>query len=144
MTPQLLHSEFPYMWGKFDFLFNQCSVPNFVAGGNRMINTVMEAAKGVPYCLPCHLPATVNSICRILHLYSTTFHHSNHNFERGQNSSLPMPSPSVFHRHMGKYGLRNPRLEFRKPTLGNLDHVIWNDIENSYSKKCTSNTINAT
>ncbi len=26
MTLQLLHSEFPYIWGKFDFLFGQCSV----------------------------------------------------------------------------------------------------------------------
>ncbi len=25
MTLQLLHSEFPSIWGKFDFLFNQCS-----------------------------------------------------------------------------------------------------------------------
>jgi hypothetical protein len=25
MTLQLLHSEFPYIWGKFDFLFYQCS-----------------------------------------------------------------------------------------------------------------------
>jgi hypothetical protein len=25
MTLQLLHSEFPYVWGKFDFLFYQCS-----------------------------------------------------------------------------------------------------------------------
>jgi hypothetical protein len=24
MTLQLLHSEFPYIWGKFDFLFYQC------------------------------------------------------------------------------------------------------------------------
>ncbi len=28
MTFQLLHSEFPYIWGKFYFLFNQCS-PRF-------------------------------------------------------------------------------------------------------------------
>ncbi len=26
MTLQLLHSEFPYLWGKFDFLFYQCGV----------------------------------------------------------------------------------------------------------------------
>ncbi len=26
MTLQLLHSEFPYIWGKFDCLFNQCAV----------------------------------------------------------------------------------------------------------------------
>jgi hypothetical protein len=26
MTLQLLHSEFPYKWGKFDFLFYQCGV----------------------------------------------------------------------------------------------------------------------
>jgi hypothetical protein len=26
MTLQLLHSEFPYIWGKFDFLFYQCIV----------------------------------------------------------------------------------------------------------------------
>ncbi len=25
MTLQLLHSEFPYIWGKFDFLFYQCT-----------------------------------------------------------------------------------------------------------------------
>ncbi len=25
MTSQLLHAEFPYIWGKFDFLFYQCS-----------------------------------------------------------------------------------------------------------------------
>jgi hypothetical protein len=25
MTLQLLHSEFPYIWGKFDFLFYQCN-----------------------------------------------------------------------------------------------------------------------
>ncbi len=24
---QLLHSEFPYIWGKFDYLFYQCSPP---------------------------------------------------------------------------------------------------------------------
>ncbi len=24
MTLQLLHSEFPYIWGNFDFLFYQC------------------------------------------------------------------------------------------------------------------------
>ncbi len=29
MTLQLLHSELPYIWGKFDFLFYQCSVANF-------------------------------------------------------------------------------------------------------------------
>ncbi len=27
MTLQLLHSEFPYIWGKFDFLFYQCTDP---------------------------------------------------------------------------------------------------------------------
>ncbi len=27
MTLQLLHSEFPYIWGKYDFLFYQCGVP---------------------------------------------------------------------------------------------------------------------
>ncbi len=26
MTLQLLHSEFPYIWGKFDYLFYQCSI----------------------------------------------------------------------------------------------------------------------
>ncbi len=26
MTLQLLHSEFPYIWGKFDFLFYQCDL----------------------------------------------------------------------------------------------------------------------
>jgi hypothetical protein len=26
MTLQLLHSEFPYIWGKFDFLFYQCTL----------------------------------------------------------------------------------------------------------------------
>ncbi len=26
MTLQLLHSEFPYIWGKFDFLFYQCTM----------------------------------------------------------------------------------------------------------------------
>jgi hypothetical protein len=26
MTLQLLHSTFPYIWGKFDFLFYQCTV----------------------------------------------------------------------------------------------------------------------
>jgi hypothetical protein len=26
MTLQLLHSEFPYIWGKFDFLFYQCNI----------------------------------------------------------------------------------------------------------------------
>jgi hypothetical protein len=26
MTLQLLHSEFPYIWGNFDFLFYQCRV----------------------------------------------------------------------------------------------------------------------
>jgi hypothetical protein len=26
MTLQLLHSEFPYIWGKFSFLFYQCWV----------------------------------------------------------------------------------------------------------------------
>ncbi len=26
MTLQLLHSKFPYIWGKFDFLFYQCSM----------------------------------------------------------------------------------------------------------------------
>ncbi len=25
MTLQLLHSEFPYVWGKFDFIYNQCT-----------------------------------------------------------------------------------------------------------------------
>jgi hypothetical protein len=25
MSLQLLHSEFPYIWGKFDFLFYQCT-----------------------------------------------------------------------------------------------------------------------
>jgi hypothetical protein len=25
MTLQMLHSEFPYIWGKFDFLFYQCA-----------------------------------------------------------------------------------------------------------------------
>ena len=29
MTFQLLHSEFPYIWGKFDFLFYQCSTHSF-------------------------------------------------------------------------------------------------------------------
>ncbi len=29
MTLQLLHSEFPYIWEKFDFLFYQCDVPVF-------------------------------------------------------------------------------------------------------------------
>ncbi len=28
MTLQLLYSEFPYIWGKFDFLFYQCSTPS--------------------------------------------------------------------------------------------------------------------
>ncbi len=28
MTLQLLHSEFPYIWGKFDFLFYQCEHRN--------------------------------------------------------------------------------------------------------------------
>ncbi len=27
MTLQLLHSEFPYIWGKFDFIFFQCTHP---------------------------------------------------------------------------------------------------------------------
>ncbi len=26
MTLQLLHSEFPYIWGKFDFIFYQCTL----------------------------------------------------------------------------------------------------------------------
>ncbi len=29
MTLQLLHSEFPYISGKFDFLFYQCILINF-------------------------------------------------------------------------------------------------------------------
>jgi hypothetical protein len=29
MTLQLLHSEFPYIWGKFDFLFYQCALGEF-------------------------------------------------------------------------------------------------------------------
>ena len=29
MTLQLLHSEFPYIWGKFDFLFYQCNFSYF-------------------------------------------------------------------------------------------------------------------
>ncbi len=32
MTLQLLHSEFPYIWGKFDFLFYQCTVHNACPG----------------------------------------------------------------------------------------------------------------
>ncbi len=34
MTLQLLHSEFPYIWGKFDFLFYQCTLNfNFLSFG---------------------------------------------------------------------------------------------------------------
>jgi hypothetical protein len=34
MTLQLLHSEFPYIWGKFDFLFiSVASCPQFDARG---------------------------------------------------------------------------------------------------------------
>jgi hypothetical protein len=34
MTLQLLHSEFPYIWGKFDFLFYQCTRHKFITGDN--------------------------------------------------------------------------------------------------------------
>jgi hypothetical protein len=30
MTLQLIHSEFPYLWGKFDFLFCRCTVLEMV------------------------------------------------------------------------------------------------------------------
>ncbi len=33
MTLQLLHSEFPYMWGKFSFLFYQCTLYIYVVYG---------------------------------------------------------------------------------------------------------------
>jgi len=33
MTLQLLHSEFPYIWGKFYFLFYQCTHRREVVGG---------------------------------------------------------------------------------------------------------------
>jgi hypothetical protein len=42
MTLQLLHSEFPYWWGKFDFLFYQCNVFLYIA-----VEVVLPA--GLPF-----------------------------------------------------------------------------------------------
>ncbi len=39
MTLQLLHSEFPYIWGKFDFLFYQCNLTAGPACASSAANT---------------------------------------------------------------------------------------------------------
>ncbi len=50
MILQLLHFEFPYIWGKFDFIFYQCSSWPKVRWGVQMLlasNTVHGSSDGI-------------------------------------------------------------------------------------------------
>jgi hypothetical protein len=40
---QLLHSEFPYLWGKFDFLFYQCdALSTFSFEGGKLLAASLD------------------------------------------------------------------------------------------------------
>ncbi len=44
MTLQLLHSEFPYIREKFDFLFYQCMIPRYLPAYLRLSSLITEMA----------------------------------------------------------------------------------------------------
>ncbi len=43
MTLQLLHYEFPYIWGKFDFLFYQCGERAFYCYGESLLQQAVSS-----------------------------------------------------------------------------------------------------
>jgi hypothetical protein len=51
MTLQLLHSEFPYIWGNFDFLFYQCELPEDLPQELWAVGCIWAAAAT---CRPSH------------------------------------------------------------------------------------------
>ncbi len=63
MTLQLLHSEFPYIWGKFDFLFYQC-IPgmNFPAGDPLPGSDPPAAGPSPPHPRDTHPPPRLQQV----------------------------------------------------------------------------------
>ncbi len=61
MTLQLLHSEFPYIWGKFDILFYHCSNHrvNIYLGSCVMLHSLAETQQP-------HIPPHLGSFTRAL------------------------------------------------------------------------------
>ncbi len=92
MTLQLLHSQFPYIWGKFVFLFYQCSVlASYSASGLISATSFKDGQRGFPSSQGEKPPATGNKVLYFpFLLYSAGERHFLLNFLQWKSIIFPL------------------------------------------------------